>query len=106
MILRAARWLRSVTTMTRTEQFFRDDDPSRQDASVAVWRAVLSPQLSVAVIKYAEESAFLARAMYLGADGCCGVTTQSHRTRGEAAAEAIRLSRQLQLSILCEKTLV
>jgi hypothetical protein len=92
--------------MTKIEEFVHDDCPSRQDEHVAVWRAQLNPRLSVAVIQYSGENTFTARAMYTSVDDSRAVTTDRHRNRREAAKDAMRLLRTLNLAVLCEKNLI
>lgn len=65
------------------------------DRSVTVWRGYEDRQRSVAVIQYAGEDTFVARATHVDGTTSRGITTRHHRTRREAAMEAVRLSQIL-----------
>jgi hypothetical protein len=84
--------------MTMNE-FINAPYPARQDQTAAVWRAEVDQHRTVAVIQYAGEDTFVARAMHSDdASGSRGITTYHHRSRSVATKEAIRLSRLLTLA--------
>lgn len=88
--------------MRNVSQFVEDQCPSRQDQFATLWRAQVDAQRSLAVIQYAGEDTYVARAMHLNERTSHGITTRRHRTRREAAREAIRLSQILYLRISSE----
>ena len=69
--------------------------PARQDQWATVWRAAdpTDPNRTVAIIQYAGEDTFVARATYSDARGSRGITTRHHRSRLAAGREALRLAR-------------
>ena len=85
--------------MRNLNQFIEDSCPSLQDQSATVWRGFVDPQRSVAVIQYAGEETFVARAMFFDASVSRGITTRQHRTRLIAAREALRLSQILYMHV-------
>jgi hypothetical protein len=77
------------------DEFLNAPYPARQDATATVWRADINRHVTLAVIQYAGEKTFCARAAYSDASTSQGITTDRHRTRRTATEEAIRLSRLL-----------
>jgi hypothetical protein len=82
--------------MTTMNEFMNAPYPARQDQAAAVWRAMVDQHRTVAVIQYAGEDTFVARATYSDAGGSRGITTYHHRSRQAATREAIRLSQVLR----------